>query len=260
MNRTTLYCPLYTATQWKPRVCDWKSKVGIFVSSIRSHFSRNDCSSPSSPADGGYCKITYLSSLLSKVSQCLRSKNWDTRVAAAHAIGAIAGNVKHTTLTELYSCVETTMSEAGISGIVEDVVAWPNFDSRIGVSSSFRSFDINKVLEFGALLASGGQEYDIASDNMKNPRECLARQKQNLRRQLGLDMCEQFMDVNDMIRDEDLNEHKFNSHGNGVPRQFYTQHSVHNVRQLVSNMVPSYKSRRLSARELNLLKRKAKIS
>ncbi|KAL7165748.1 hypothetical protein ACSBR2_036593 [Camellia fascicularis] len=47
MNRTTLYCPLYTATQWKPRVCDWKSKVCIFVSSIRSHFSRNDCSSPS---------------------------------------------------------------------------------------------------------------------------------------------------------------------------------------------------------------------
>ncbi|XP_028093016.1 TATA-binding protein-associated factor BTAF1-like isoform X1 [Camellia sinensis] len=73
-------------------------------------------------------------------------------------------------------------------------------------------------------------------------------------------MCEQFMDVNDMIRHEDLIEHKFNSHGNGVPHQFYTQHSVHNVRQLVSNMVPSYKSRRPSARELNLLKRKAKIS
>ncbi|KAL7165746.1 hypothetical protein ACSBR2_036591 [Camellia fascicularis] len=113
-----------------------------------------------------------LSSLLSKDGQ-----KWGvyTRVAAAHAIGAIAGNVKHTTLTELYSCVETKMSEAGISGIVEDVVAWPNFDSKIVVSSSFRSFDINK-------------EYDIASDNMKNPRECLARQKQNLRRQLGLDV------------------------------------------------------------------------
>ncbi|THG06497.1 hypothetical protein TEA_017661 [Camellia sinensis var. sinensis] len=247
--------------------------------------------------------VLIVSLLCWTVSQYLRSKNWDTRVAAAHAIGAIAGNVKHTTLTELYSCVETKMSEAGISGIVEDVVAWPNFDSKIVVSSSFRSFDINKVLEFGALLASGGQkkleiampgidgqlllgldtifevdggdlfsffgasmeprnafEYDIASDNMKNPRERLARQKQNLRRRLGLDMCEQFMDVNDMIRDEDLIEHKFNSHGNGVPHQFYTQHSVHNVRQLVSNMVPSYKSRRPSARELNLLKRKAKIS
>ncbi|KAI7987727.1 TATA-binding protein-associated factor BTAF1 [Camellia lanceoleosa] len=65
------------------------------------------------------------------VSQYLHGKNWDTRVAVAHAIGAIAGNVKHTTLTELYSCLETKMSEAGISGIVEDVVAWPDFDSKI---------------------------------------------------------------------------------------------------------------------------------
>lgn len=29
------------------------------------------------------------------------------------------------------------------------------------------------------------QEYDIVSDSMKNPRERLARQKQNLRRRLG---------------------------------------------------------------------------
>ncbi|KAL6965445.1 btaf1 RNA polymerase II, B-TFIID transcription factor-associated, 170kDa [Sarracenia purpurea var. burkii] len=195
-----------------------------------------------------------------QVSQYLRSKNWDTRVAAAHAIGAISSNVKHTSLTELYTCVQTKLSEAGISGVAEDVVGLTNFDPKCFAGISFRSFDINKVLEFGALLASGGQEYDVASDNMKNPKERLARQKQNLRRRLGLDLCEQFMDVNDMIRDEDLILHKFNSHVNGVPHQFYTQHSVHNVRHLVSNMMPSYKSRRPSARELNLLKRKAKVS
>lgn len=68
------------------------------------------------------------------------------------------------------------------------------------------------------------------------------------------------MDVNDMIRDEDLTVHNINSHSNGVPRQFYTQHSLHNVHHLVSNMIPSYKTRRPSARELNLLKRKAKVS
>lgn len=68
------------------------------------------------------------------------------------------------------------------------------------------------------------------------------------------------MDVNDMIRDEDLIVHKFNSHVNGVPHQFYTPHSGHNVRHLVSNMIPSYKTRRPSARELNLLKRRAKVN
>ena len=76
----------------------------------------------------------------------------------------------------------------------------------------------------------------------------------------GLDMCEQFMDVNDMIRDEDLIVPKFEPHGNGASHQLFTQHSIHNVRQLVANVVPGYKTRRPSARELNLLKRKAKIS
>ncbi|KAE9464711.1 hypothetical protein C3L33_03342, partial [Rhododendron williamsianum] len=293
------------------------------------------------------------------VAPYLRSKNWDTRVAAAHAIGAIAANVKHTSLVELCSCVEMKMSQAGIPGVAADVVACPRCEPKLLAGISFRSFDLNKVLEFGALLASGGQaravfyivsepwtvlvlkpenvvvlkpesgakspmrtltwrtqaltlrtpgrtwclqptpcnslavpllssgaqraggnavisgdidgelspgldtsfkEYDIASDNMKNPKERLARQKQSLRRRLGLELCEQFMDVNDMIRDEDLTVHKFDSHVNGVAKQFYAQHSLHNVHHLVSNMIPSYKSRRPSARELNLLKRKAKVS
>lgn len=76
--------------------------------------------------------------LVNQVSHYLRSKNWDTRVAAAHAIGAIAQNVKHTSLNELFACVESKMSEAGISSSVEDVVAWPNFNSKIVASVSFR--------------------------------------------------------------------------------------------------------------------------
>ncbi|MCD7454961.1 btaf1 RNA polymerase II, B-TFIID transcription factor-associated, 170kDa [Datura stramonium] len=100
-----------------------------------------------------------LSSLLSKVSQYLRSKKWDTRVAAAHAIGSIAENVKHTTLAEHCSSIEVKMSEAGISGNVEELVVWPKCYPKIG-GTSFRSFDLNKVLEFGALLASAGQKLE----------------------------------------------------------------------------------------------------
>uniref|UniRef100_A0A2P2MP00 TATA-binding protein-associated factor BTAF1 isoform X1 n=1 Tax=Rhizophora mucronata TaxID=61149 RepID=A0A2P2MP00_RHIMU len=197
-----------------------------------------------------------LNSLLKKVSQYLHSKNWDTRVAAAHAIGAIAQNVKHTSLTELFACTETKMTETGISGIVEDLVAWPDFLSKIVSSNAFRSFDINKVLEFGALLASGGQEYDITTDNSKNPKERLARQKQNLRRRLGLDVCEQFMDVNDVIKDEDLAVQKLHPQGNGLDHKFYMPPSVHSIQRLVARVT----TRRPSARELNLLKRKAKVS
>ncbi|KAJ6433975.1 hypothetical protein OIU84_017647 [Salix udensis] len=152
------------------------------------------------------------------------------------------------------------MSEIGVSGLVEDLVACSDFHSQIISNGSFRSFDMNKVLEFGALLASGGQEYDIANDNSKNPRERLARQKQNLRRRLGLDVCEQFMDVNDVIKDEDLVVHKPDSQRNGLDHRFYKHPSVHNIQQLVASMVPSVISKRPSARELNLLKRKAKIN
>lgn len=74
-------------------------------------------------------------------------------------------------------------------------------------------------------------------------------------------MCEQFMDVNDMIRDEDLIVHKLHHHGNGLDNRFYTSPSVHNIQHFVSRMVPNVMSkRRPSARELNMLKRKAKIN
>lgn len=68
------------------------------------------------------------------------------------------------------------------------------------------------------------------------------------------------MDVSDMIKDEDLIVHKLNSHGNGIDRRFYTSASAHNIQRLVSSMVPSVISKRPSARELNMLKRKAKIN
>ncbi|GER39629.1 TATA-binding protein-associated factor, partial [Striga asiatica] len=107
-----------------------------------------------------------LNALLNKMSQYLRSKKWETRVAAAHAVGAIAENVKHISLTELSSSVESKISEAGISATFEDVVTWPNFHSKLGGSISFQSFDLNKVLEFGALVASGGQQLvDTVSDD-----------------------------------------------------------------------------------------------
>ncbi|KAF6176650.1 hypothetical protein GIB67_034512 [Kingdonia uniflora] len=68
------------------------------------------------------------------------------------------------------------------------------------------------------------------------------------------------MDVNDMIKDEDLIANKFNSHGSGTVPRYYTSQSLNQIQQLVANMVPNFISKRLSARELNLLKRKAKIN
>jgi TATA-binding protein-associated factor len=80
----------------------------------------------------------------------------------------------------------------------------------------------------------------------------------------GLDGCEQFMDVNEMIRDEDLLGHRGSASGNGEAsaRDFFAQPQVlkQEVHELVATMVPGGLSRSLSARERNMLKRKAKVS
>jgi hypothetical protein len=89
---------------------------------------------------------------------------------------------------------------------------------------------------------------------------CMSLSYMSLFLYVGLDVCEQFMDVSDMIRDEDLILHKVNSLGNGIDQRVYTTPSMHNIQQLVANMVPSVISKRPSARQLNLLKRKAKIN
>ena len=68
---------------------------------------------------------------------------------------------------------------------------------------------------------------------------------------VGLDVCEQFMD---------LMAHKSDSHLNGIDHRVFTSSSVHNIQKMVANMVPSVKSKWPSARELNLLKRKAKVN
>lgn len=68
------------------------------------------------------------------------------------------------------------------------------------------------------------------------------------------------MDINDVIRDEDLLAHRSDSYLNGIDHKVFTSCSVHNIQKMVANMVPSVKSKWPSARELNLLKRKAKIN
>lgn len=43
----------------------------------------------------------------------MRSKSWDTRVAAAQAIGAIAENVPHLTVKDLLASAEAELGKEG---------------------------------------------------------------------------------------------------------------------------------------------------
>ncbi|GJT13250.1 putative ribonuclease H-like domain-containing protein [Tanacetum coccineum] len=78
------------------------------------------------------------------------------RVAAAHAIEAITGCFKHSSVMELYNLVEAKMKEACINSSVEDLVF------------------LNVITL---------HEFELASDFSNNPKE-RAKRKQNLKRRL----------------------------------------------------------------------------
>ena len=76
------------------------------------------------------------------MSQYLRSKNWDTRVAAAQAIGSIAENVKHTSVKDLFAAVEAEKHASGLSDETGDVAsALPRPDTTATSELAFGRFD-----------------------------------------------------------------------------------------------------------------------
>eukprot|EP00898_Chlorokybus_atmophyticus_P005845 jgi/Chlat1/6261/Chrsp44S05775 len=189
--------------------------------------------------------------LLRRVQGYLRSKNWDTRTAAACAIGSIAEAVSHVLAEELLQRATTTEVvdiKAEIKAEDETPTGKLSF-ARQGI----RCFDIQQVLRHAArLVASGGQEYDVLADPSLTPQQRLERQAINLRKRLGLDGVEQFMDMTEVISYEDLVQRP-----SGSPGRLQCQQSSQAI-GAAELMAEMEKAATLSAREKNVLKRKAK--
>ncbi|RUS21143.1 hypothetical protein BC937DRAFT_93516 [Endogone sp. FLAS-F59071] len=154
---------------------------------------------------------TELYNLLSRVIVHLRSKSWETRIAAGQAIEAIANNVPEWDPPEgrfrnSSSRSLPDKSQAKIKYVVvktetstdaPPTAKHPEKPNKL----SFKNFDIASVLTNGkTLLGSAGKEYDIDMSDM-TPAERLALQRKNLHERLGLDS--QFMDV-DLLDDTDI--------------------------------------------------------
>ena len=105
---------------------------------------------PFNSAGGQWINPTYVPF---QVQGFLSSPNWDTRIAATHAVESIAKNVPQ------WKPSGAVKEEAAAN------IAYGN--GRL----SFQYFNIQRVLVQGAsLLASQGDEYDIAEENMcKSP-------------------------------------------------------------------------------------------
>ncbi|KAF8933060.1 TATA-binding protein-associated factor mot1 [Dissophora ornata] len=133
-----------------------------------------------------------LFNLLSRVLVHLRSKSWDTRIAAGQALEAIVSNVPQWDPSD----EPQVKNEEG--GTEQKPATEQGRYDRL----SFSNFDISQVIQNGKLLlGSAGKEYDLDLSDL-DPAERLAIQRKNLATNLGL-MTSQFMDV-DLVDESDI--------------------------------------------------------
>jgi TATA-binding protein-associated factor len=211
-----------------------------------------------------------LFNLLSRVIPYLRSKSWETRVAAAKAVGGIVANaekydpnaedepVKSEVKPEANGHVKP---EAANGSAVKDEehgngTATPNEDQL-----DLNSLDLSSILKFGkTLLGSAGKEYDFKLKSM-DPAARLAHQKKSLSARLGLG--------GEYIEDDLVTENDIAAQTPGIKTP-----AIHRLDTTVSRSdsitsataaspppvgTPTGESQSgLSKRQINMLKRKAK--
>ena len=123
-----------------------------------------------------------LHALLQRVLTFLFSDEWDTRRAAALALENIAAAVP------TWQPLHPLDADADAESAARKQAA--------GAWLAFESFQMDVVLRHGQpLLASGGQEFEVARGSLENPRERLLKQRKILQEQLGLDSIETAMGV-----------------------------------------------------------------
>ena len=108
---------------------------------------------------------------MAQVRQGLRSKQWDTRVAAGECLGLIAEHCEHHTAADLLQA----------TGVVDAIKADPDQHSNGATAGdvtggeadaplSFQNFRIEQVMEKGSLLlASGGTVWSTSACSPPSP-------------------------------------------------------------------------------------------
>ncbi|XP_052235352.1 TATA-binding protein-associated factor 172-like isoform X2 [Dreissena polymorpha] len=174
-----------------------------------------------------------LGNLLSKLHGFLLSTNWDTRIAAAQAVNAIARNVP--------------LWDPRGAPKQEDIKDEYMLNGKLLLST----FDVQKVLENGtSLLGSEGAQF-AEDENLTglDERERLVYHRQMLNRRLGLDMAGSLklgLDQ-DLYTDDDLLT--------GMGQEPDAIPGTKQISELISQQLSSG----LSARERNQAKRKARL-
>ncbi|KAJ5654329.1 hypothetical protein N7490_001332 [Penicillium lividum] len=195
-----------------------------------------------------------LFNLLGRILPYLRSKSWDTRTAAARAIGLIVSNA------EVYDPNEDDGMQIKSAAEDDDVEIKSEVKSEDAPSTFLQldTMDIGSILKYGKrLLGSAGKEYEYSLASM-DPATRLQHQKKTLTGRLGL--------AGEYIEDEVLDTAEMVPKlVTPAPKRESTVASLSRI-----NSIPDLPSRRpsspdakqeesgLSKRQLNQLKRKNK--
>lgn len=199
-----------------------------------------------------------LFNLLGRILPYLRSKSWDTRTAAARAIGLIVSN------SDVYDPNEDDGLQIKSAAEDDDVEIKSEVKSEEPASSlDLETLDIASVLKFGKrLLGSAGKEYEYSLASL-DPAARLEYQKKTLSSRLGLlgeYVEEELPDRSDLVPKLGTPVPKQESKPASIPRE---------------NSLPDVSDRRMSSpndnngkqdesglskRQLNQLKRKNKHS
>ncbi|EGD76870.1 BTAF1 protein [Salpingoeca rosetta] len=184
-----------------------------------------------------------LQQLMCRVHNFLRSKSFETRVAAGMAFRSIADNVNQW---------EPKLADKDDAGAEEQAHVLEGFERML----SFETFDLEFILEHGPrLLGSSGLEY-LEDDELKHlsPRQRLIRQRENLTKQLRQSMGGSGDDVGgggggvkveDLVSEEDLMAQP-------------TKRAKVEPKDAAASQRVADSLRGLSARQINAMKRKKK--
>lgn len=218
-----------------------------------------------------------LHTLLNRLVGYLHSASWETRIAAAQSVEAILKQVPPWQ-PELQLGAIKLKKERSASDVAEEDSCQSNASSSTTTTTpcnerllSFDEFDLQQILQKGArLIGSEGNEFDVqeeqpasggaAEDQSEAGR--LSRQRALLNDKLGLTTAAKLgVNLTDMITDEDVALARSGTSYNVNAEKLPVEHIL-NIKQANGGGVGavSASGQRLSCREMNRAKRKARQS
>ncbi|KAI9711455.1 MAG: TATA-binding protein-associated factor mot1 [Chrysothrix sp. TS-e1954] len=206
-----------------------------------------------------------LFNLLTRVVPFLKAKSWETRTAAAKAVGGIVENAERFDPNAVAGA-DDPMEDVDVKDELvpkkeEEAISPITTDDQL----QLHTLDVSAILTQGKqLLGSAGREYDYFLNSME-PGQRLAHQKRNLTARLGLGgeyTEEELIDESDL---KNGNREPFSPSGEMLKLNTSFAHRDRGVGSMDSAMTPGPESAQtpteeqaLSKRQLNMLKRKNK--